>query len=130
MRVSLSLPAELLGELDEVLRAQGYSSRSEAVRDALRDFLLDYRWRSELKGEQLGAVVVAYEHDFKGLMDKLADIQHDEREVIVSVQHIHIDEHNCLENLVVRGPAEKIRAMVDKLGALKGVKQVKLATVG
>lgn len=129
-RVSLTLPEDLLSELDRVLRAQDYSSRSEAVRDALRDFLASYKWRQELKGEQLGAVVVVYEHDARGLTDKLADIQHEEREVIGSVQHLHVDEKNCLETLIVRGPAKKIRELVDRIGSLKGVKQVRLATVG
>ena len=129
-RVSLTLPPELLDELNRVLEAQDYSSRSEAVRDALRDFLAGYQWRQELKGELLGAVVVVFEHDIRGLTDRLADIQHEERGVIVSVQHLHVDERNCLETLVVRGPAEKIRGLVDRLGSLKGVKQVKLATVG
>ncbi len=129
-RVSLTLPLELLDELNRVLEAQDYSSRSEAVRDALRDFLAGYQWRQELKGELLGAVVVVFEHDIRGLTDRLADIQHEERGVIVSVQHLHVDERNCLETLVVRGPAEKIRGLVDRLGSLKGVKQVKLATVG
>ncbi len=130
VRVSLTLPRELLDELNRVLEAQDYSSRSEAVRDALRDFLAGYQWRQELKGELLGAVVVVFEHDIRGLTDRLADIQHEERGVIVSVQHLHVDERNCLETLVVRGPAEKIRGLVDRLGSLKGVKQVKLATVG
>ncbi len=129
-RVSLTLPLELLDELNRVLEAQDYSSRSEAVRDALRDFLAGYQWRQELKGELLGAVVVVFEHDIRGLTDRLADIQHEERGVIVSVQHLHVDERNCLETLVVRGPAEKIRGLVDRLGSLKGVKQVRLATVG
>ena len=129
-RVSLTLSLELLDELNRVLKAQNYSSRSEAVRDALRDFLAGYQWRQELKGELLGAVVVVFEHDIRGLTDRLADIQHEERGVIVSVQHLHVDERNCLETLVVRGPAEKIRGLVDRLSSLKGVKQVRLATVG
>lgn len=128
-RVSLTLPKELLDELDRALKAQGYASRSEAVRDALRDFLASYRWRSGLKGEQLGAILVMYEHDVRGLTDALMDIQHESAGIIGAVQHLHIDAKNCLETLIVRGPAEKIRKLIDRLGALRGVKQAKLVVV-
>jgi len=128
-RVSLTLPKDLLDELDRSLKAQGYASRSKAVRDALRDFLASYRWRSELKGEQLGAILVMYEHDVRGLTDALMDIQHESARIIGAVQHLHIDAKNCLETLIVRGPAEEIRKLVDRLGALRGVKQAKLVVV-
>lgn len=128
-RVSLTLPQDLLDELERSLKAQGYASRSEAVRDALRDFLVSYRWRSELKGEQLGAILVMFEHDVRGLTDTLMDIQHDNANIIRAVQHLHVDQKNCLEILIVKGPAESIRKLVDRLGALRGVKQAKLVVV-
>lgn len=128
-RVSLTLPEDLLNELDRSLKAQRYASRSEAVRDALRDFLASYRWRSELKGEQLGAILVMYEHDVRGLTDKLMDIQHESASLISAVQHLHVDLKNCLEILIVNGPAEEIRKLVDSLGALRGVKQTRLVVV-
>ncbi len=125
----MTLPQDLLGELDRALKAQGYASRSEAVRDALRDFLASYRWRSELKGEQLGAVLVMYEHGVRGLTDTLLDIQHESAGLISAVQHLHVDPKNCLEIMIVRGPAEGVRKLVNRLGALRGVKQVKLVVV-
>lgn len=128
-RVSLTLPRGLLDELDRSLKAQRYASRSEAVRDALRDFLSAYRWRSELRGEQLGAVLVVYEHDARGLTNKLMDIQHEHSGVISAVQHLHLDAKKCLDVVLVRGIAEEIRKLVDKLGGLRGVKQTKLVVV-
>ncbi|MBA7612743.1 putative nickel-responsive regulator [subsurface metagenome] len=128
-RVSLTLPQNLLDELDRMLKAQGYASRSEAVRDALRDFLANYKWRRELKGEFLGVVMLVYEHDVRGLTDTLMDIQHSSRGVVSTVQHFHMDAKNCLETLIVRGPSEEIRKLVDRLGALRGVKQAKLVVV-
>lgn len=128
-RVSLTLPKELLDELDRVLRAQRYASRSEAVRDALRDFLANYKWRSELKGEQLGAVMVLYEHDVRGLVDELMNIQHQHSKAISAVQHLHVDAKNCLEVIVVKGAADEIRRLVDRIGAMRGVKQAKLVVV-
>ena len=128
-RVSLTLPQAMLDELDRSLKAQRYASRSEAVRDALRDFLASYRWRSELKGEQLGAILVMYEHDVRGLTDKLMDIQHESASFISAVQHLHVDAKNCLEVLIVRGSAERIRQLVNRLGAQRGVKHAKLVVV-
>lgn len=129
-RVSLTIPKDLLDRLDKLIEAQDYSSRSGAIRDALRDFLTDYKWRQKLKGEQLGAIVIVYDHEVRGLMDELLNIQHEEREVISSVQHSHISDRDCLETLIVGGEGERIRELVDRLGSLRGVKQVKLATVG
>jgi len=128
-RVSLTLPEDLLSELDRSLKAQRYVNRSEAVRDALRDFLASYKWRQELAGELVGVMVLVYEHDVRGLTDTLIDIQHSNREIMSAVQHVHLDTKNCLETSVVRGPAKEIRKLVDRLGALRGVKQAKLIVV-
>lgn len=129
-RVSLTLPKDLLDELDDALKAQGYASRSEAVRDALRDFLASYRWRQELRGEQLGALLVLYEHNVRGLIDELMDIQHEHSQTISAVQHLHVDAKNCLEVLILKGTADEVRKLVDRIGSLRGVKQAKLVVVG
>lgn len=128
-RVSLTLPQDLLDELDRSLKAQGYASRSEAIRDSLRDFLANYRWRLGLRGKCIGVVMLVYEHDVLGLNDKLMDIQHESADVISAVQHLHIDAKNCLETLIVNGPAKNIRKLIDRLGALRGVKQAKLVVI-
>ncbi len=128
-RVSLTLPAQLLAELDRSLKAQGYASRSEAVRDSLRDFLADYKWRKELKGQLVGVLIIVYEHDVRGLTDAIMDIEHGGGGIMNTVQHLHLDTNNCLETSVLRGPAVKIRKIVEQLGALRGVKQAKLVVV-
>lgn len=129
-RVSFTIPKKMLSELDEAMKDQEYSSRSEAVRDALREFISDYQWRKKLKGDQRGAVIILYDHDVRGLTDKLLDIQHEYRDLITTSQHLHETEHECLETVIVSGQGEKIRELVDGLKSLKGVKQVELATVG
>lgn len=128
-RVSLTLPTELLEELDISLKAQGYASRSEAVRDSLRDFLANYKWRQGLKGQLIGVMVLVYEHDVRGLNDALVEIQHSSGGIINTVQHLHLDAKNCLETSVLRGSADKIKKLVERLGALRGVKQAKLIIV-
>ncbi len=128
-RVSLTLPVELLAELDLALKSQGYASRSEAVRDALRDFLVNYRWRNELKGKLLGAILVLYKHDIRGLTEALTEIQHESSNIISAAQHLHVDAKNCLEILIVSGQAGAIRKLANRLGTLRGVQQTKLVVV-
>ncbi|KUO42725.1 MAG: nickel-responsive regulator [Hadesarchaea archaeon YNP_N21] len=128
-RMSLTLPQSLFEELNYVVKKQAYSSRSEAVRDAIRDFLTSYKWRSELKGERIGIITLLYKHTFRGLTDSLVDIQHHYRQILTAVQHIHLDEENCLEILIVRGQGKAIKKLTDALGALRGVEQVKITTV-
>lgn len=129
-RVSLTVPQDLLEKLDIIVDDQDYSSRSEAVRDALRDYITEYRWRKELEGKQRGVIVTIYDHDVRGLTDELLEIQHDFINLINSVQHLHVSEDECLEAIIVNGTGERVRELVDSLKALRGVKQVKLATVG
>ncbi|MEM2878649.1 MAG: nickel-responsive transcriptional regulator NikR [Candidatus Hadarchaeales archaeon] len=128
-RMSLTLPEELLEELDVSLKDQGYASRSEAIRDALREFLAAYRWRRKLRGKQLGAIMIMYRHDVRGLADSLIDIQHDCHEVIKSVQHLHVDDERCLEALIVQGPGATIKKLHERLGSLRGVETAKLMVV-
>ncbi|MEW6222520.1 MAG: nickel-responsive transcriptional regulator NikR [Candidatus Hadarchaeota archaeon] len=128
-RVSLTLPTELLTELDGAIQSQRYASRSEAIRDSIQDFLADYRWRKGLAGKLLGAILVLYDHEVRGLGDKLIDIQHASADVIKSVQHLHVDEKNCLEVLICEGRAKKVRELVERMSTLRGVKQAKLVVV-
>ncbi|MEM2866111.1 MAG: nickel-responsive transcriptional regulator NikR [Candidatus Hadarchaeales archaeon] len=129
-RISITLPEDLLRELDRSLKSQDYASRSEAIRDAVRDFLTNYKWRSELEGELLGVVVMVYDHEVRGLTEEIVEIQHRSEGIIRSSQHLHLDERNCMETLLVKGTAGEIRKLVDRLGALRGVKQVKLVVAG
>jgi CopG family nickel-responsive transcriptional regulator len=128
-RISLTLPEKLLNEFDRSLEAQRYVSRSEAIRDALRDFLTSYKWRKGLRGEQTGAILIVYEHDVHGLTEKIIDIEHRNSDIVNAVQHLHLDAKNCLEVLIVKGSAGKIRRLIDHLGSLRGVKQTKLVVI-
>ena len=129
-RVSITVPADLLADLDEVVDEWEYDSRSEATRDALRAFLTEYRRRTTLAGVQRGSVVVLYDHDVRGVTDAVLELQHELADTIVAVQHVHMSEHLCMETLVVDGPGEEVRELVERLRSLRGVKQVDLALVG
>lgn len=128
--VSLTIEQTLLTELDEVLEEWDYASRSEAVRDALRDFLTEYRWRTNLSGHHRGSVAVVHDHHVEGVTDAMLDIQHEHLELITAVQHVHLSHNLCLETLIVDGPGQEITQVVNRLQALRGVRQVELALVG
>jgi CopG family nickel-responsive transcriptional regulator len=129
MRIGVSLPDNLLGRFDEIISKRGYSSRSEGIRDAIRNYILTYEWMNEVEGDRIGVISLLYDHDQRGLVNNIIDIQHDNSELTRSSVHVHIDEHNCLEILTLRGDAKQIKAFAEKMMSLKGVKHVKLTTI-
>lgn len=130
-RVSLTLPAEMADRLDEIVSDWEYSSRSEAVRDALRDFFTTYDWEAGDHGHHYGTIVIVHEHEHDSdLPGKLQSIQHEHANLITSVQHIHLSQSQCMETLVVDGTAGEIDALANQLRALGGVQQVKVVVIG
>ena len=128
MRISMSLPKKLLSDFDEVLRQRGYQSRSKGIRDALQDYIVRYQWMNEMEGDRIGIITVIYDHHFNGVMEQLADIQHDFREEITASMHIHMTEIYCMEIIVVNGDVNQIRELTEKMMRLKGVEHVKLTS--
>ncbi len=127
-RIGVSLPKNLLDEFDSIIRSRGYSSRSEAIRDAIRMYINEFRWLERESGEVIGVVSVIYDHNYRGVTDTIISLQHDFNEIITTTMHIHLDEENCLEMITVRGDMSKIKKMVGRLNSLKGVTSVKLIT--
>lgn len=125
-RIGVSLPANLLSRFDAIIAQRGYSSRSEGIRDAIRSYIVDYEWLSEEKGEKVGVITLIYNHHQHGLVDTLTDLQHKFSKLIESSLHVHLDEDNCIEVVLVRGDAKDVKTLVEKTMALKGVKHVKL----
>lgn len=124
-RFSVSLPGQLLDQLDAMMRQQGYDNRSLAIADMVRGRLVDHR-QSFGTEEIAGTITLVYDHHKQHVQETLTDIQHDHHDVIISTVHVHLDHHNCLEVLVVRGPAQAIKRIADELIAAKGVKHGKL----
>ncbi|WP_290597406.1 MULTISPECIES: nickel-responsive transcriptional regulator NikR [unclassified Archaeoglobus] len=127
-RIGVSLPKNLLDEFDRIISTRGYSSRSEAIRDAIRNYISEYRWLESERGEVVGVMVVVYDHNVKGVSDVIIDLQHDYNDVVTSSTHIHLNKDQCLELILVKGRMDKIRGLVDKLSATRGVLNVKLIT--
>ena len=124
-RLSLSLPNGLAAALDHLVGEKKAASRSALVADQVRAEVVEHRARRG-KPEIAGAITLVYDHHARNLQAKLTDLQHDSEGLIVSVMHVHLGHHDCLEVLVVRGPADKVRELADKLAAVRGVKHGKL----
>ncbi len=122
-RIGISLEKDLLEQFDRLIAEKRYANRSEAVRDLIRDALVQREWKEGgARAEQVAVVTLVYDHDSSSLSQKLAHIQHENHRAVVSALHVHMDPHNCLEVLVLRGKAQAIVQMGDGLVATKGVK--------
>jgi len=121
-RFSTALEPDLLAVFDQFITRHGYQNRSEAVRDLIRKNLVDEQWRSA-QGTVVGVISLTYEHQQHKLQDHLTDLQHEDHDLILSTTHVHLDHDNCLEVIMVRGPAPRVKTLADRLIALRGVKQ-------
>ena len=124
-RFSLSMSTELVRQLDGMVRAKGYANRSQAVADMVRGHLVEHHAQRGVH-EIAGTVTLVYDHHKRNIQALLTDIQHDHDELIISAMHVHLDHHNCMEVLAVRGRAGAVQTVADRLIAAKGVKHGKL----
>jgi CopG family nickel-responsive transcriptional regulator len=129
VRFGVSVPEELLERFDRIIEEKGYVNRSEAIRDMMRDFIVRHEWEAGDK-EVAGTITMLYNHDEADVVKELLDLQHDYLEEIVSSIHVHMDEHNCLDVVIVKWKASKIKEIADRLLSLKGVKHGKLVMTG
>ncbi len=119
-RVSISLESPLLEAFDRSTHAKGYATRSEAIRDLIRDRLI--REETErAEGEQVAVVTLVYDHHARELAARLIDKQHHHHDLVVSSLHVHLGERHCLEVSILRGPSREVRHLGDDLLATKGV---------
>ncbi len=124
-RFGVSIPADLVDAFDRLIEGKGYRTRSEAIRDLMRDALVEREWESNT-GEVVGTVTIVYNHEVREIARVLTQLQHQYLNAIVCTTHVHMDEHNCMEVLVVRGAAAEVQAIADKLISTRGVKHGKL----
>ena len=123
-RFGISIPNKLLKKFDSLIDEKGYTNRSEAIRDLIRNFLVEEEWDGT--GEVVGSLTLVYDHDVRGVSDKLTEIQHNFHGNIISSMHVHLDEHNCMEVLVIAGSVESVKNIASSLVASRGVKHGKL----
>jgi CopG family nickel-responsive transcriptional regulator len=125
-RFGVSIPDSLLADFDRLNARKGYQNRSEAIRDLIRDSLVTEEWRAGNK-EMVGTISLVYSHHTRELSRILTQMQHEHYQTILSTLHIHLDEHNCLEVLAVKGKGEEIKKIGDRLVGTKGVKHGKIS---
>lgn len=126
IRFGISVDSELLERFDARNRKKEYHNRSEAIRDLIRECLVAEEWKAN-KGEMVGVVSLVYDHRKMELPKNLTDAQHKKHTLVVSTLHVHLDPHNCLDVLVLRGMGREVRKLADSLMSRRGVKHGKLS---
>src|SRR5947209_18198691 len=124
-RIGVAIDSDLLNKFDRLIEQRGYTNRSEAFRDLIRDELVQKTWESP-ESDVVGTVTLVYDHHVRMLSDRLTDLQHDHHKNILSTLHVHLDHDNCLEVLVVKGKAGTVQKIADALISTKGVKHGRL----
>lgn len=124
-RFGVSMDTKLLEQFDDRIQQKGYSNRSEAVRDLVRNALIDDLWSREDE-HVVGTVTIVFDHHHRDLAAKLTDHQHSHTDAIVSTLHVHLDAHYCLEVVVLKGTAKDVRKIADSLIGTRGVIHGKL----
>lgn len=124
-RFGVSLNENLLEKFDKKIKEKMYSNRSEAIRDLVRHFLAEEKMKTP-EAEVVGALTIIYDHEKRGITNQLTDLQHEELPHVISSMHVHLDKHNCMETIALKGKAEEVQNTADKIISAKGVKHGKL----
>jgi len=126
-RFSISLDNALLEKFEGKIMSKGYTNRSQAMADLIRKSLVNVEWDAS-QGEVIGTVTLVYNHHRKNIVNRLIALQHKFHKGVLATTHIHMDKENCLEVLVVKGKAKKVREVYNQLTELKGIKFSDLST--
>jgi CopG family transcriptional regulator, nickel-responsive regulator len=124
-RIGIAIDSDLLVRFDRSIRQRGYTNRSEAFRDLIRDRLVAEQTATP-DAPVVGTITLIYDHHAHGISEKLIDIQHAHHELIVSTSHAHLDHDSCLEVLIVHGPSAQVEQFADRIIGLKGVQHGRL----
>ena len=123
VRFGVSISKELFSAFDRYIKARSYKNRSEAIRDIIREKLIEKEWETEAQAKEVvGTITYVFDHHKRELMDSIINIQHEFSDSVIASQHVHLDHNNCLEVAIVRGKPSTLRGVAYRLKALKGVK--------
>ncbi|MBN1343114.1 MAG: nickel-responsive transcriptional regulator NikR [Phycisphaerae bacterium] len=125
VRFGVSMEGELLDSFDKIIARKGYANRSEAIRDLIRESLVEEEWQTG-REKTCGALCLVYDHHSHDLSHKLMHAQHEAISEIISTLHVHLDHDNCFEIIVLRGEARDLQALADRLISTRGVKYGRL----
>ncbi|HOC52333.1 MAG TPA: nickel-responsive transcriptional regulator NikR [Caldisericia bacterium] len=119
-RFGVSIEDELLKKFDEIIKEENYPTRSKALNDLIREYIVK---KEQLGGGEItGAIFLIYDHHKREIVDKVTDVQHDFHNIIISTLHIHLDIDNCFEIIALRGLSKNINQLNKKLKNIKGIK--------
>lgn len=124
-RFTVSMEEKLLDDFDTYIRQRKYVNRSEAIRDLIRSTFIETEWQADK--QVMGVISMVYDHHQHKLQEKVTEIQHDYHHQVVSTTHVHMDHHNCLEVIIVKGTADSVVDLTDRLRSMRGVRNCKLA---
>ncbi|MEM1723477.1 MAG: nickel-responsive transcriptional regulator NikR [Candidatus Jordarchaeales archaeon] len=127
--VSISLDPFLLKKLDQLVEERGYSSRSEAIRDAVRNFLSEYEMKKGEGGRVISAIIIMWEYERREVDEQLTKLRHEYDYLVTGNMHVHLAKGHCVEILIAEGELEEIYKLIGKVRAVKGVQQVKYASI-
>jgi len=125
IRFGVSIESNLLDKFDRLIQERGYANRSEAIRDLIRNELVQQEW-ADANTNAVGTITIIYDHHVRALADMLTSLQHQHTNEIIAATHVHLDHNHCLEVIVVKGRTDNIRHIADELISVKGVKHGKL----
>ena len=126
VRFGVSIDLDLLENYDRLIAERGYENRSEALRDLIRDALIQQRIEMQTDVHALGSLTLVYDHHARNLAQEMSEIQHKFHDNILSVMHLHVNHDDCLEIIALRGIVAEIVELADGLLSLKGIKNGKL----
>lgn len=126
IRFTVSLPSALLRELDKRVGGKAYASRSEFVRDLIREQIVETKWTASDE-EVFGVLTIGYDHHQRGLTQKIVDAQHSSYVNILCSTHVHLDHHHCLEAIIIKGRPREIEKIRMRIGGIRGVEFAKLS---
>lgn len=124
VKTGVSLPEELVRDLEKTMNALGLKSRSQAIAMAVREFIARQSWSLDESRLVAGVVVILYDHTRHEIEEELTDIQHDFLDIIVSTLHVHISREECLEIIAVKGSVGRVKEILNRIGSVKGVRDI------
>jgi CopG family nickel-responsive transcriptional regulator len=124
-RIGVSLEPGLLEEFDKLTSKKGYVSRSEAIRDLIRDSIAENEWKND-REHVTGVIVMIYDHEVTDIGQKLTALEHQNMKNITTSIHVHLDHDRCMEIIIVDGELGDLKGLADEIASLKGVLRCKL----
>jgi len=124
VRFGVSLDKEIMDDLDQFVKANNFPNRSQAIRNLIEKYAVEQKWQCD--NEVAGAIVIVYDHHRRNIHQEINEVQHDYHHLILSTQHVHLNHETCLETIVVKGKANELTTLADRIITLKGIHHGKL----